>query len=94
MPGFDATGPSGYGPMTGGRRGYCAGGGAPSPLFGRGRGRRNMYHLTGLTGWGRAAQTDSLRAEPDDVSASLDRIDRSLDKVLRRLERLEAERGE
>jgi hypothetical protein len=24
MPGFDGTGPGGYGPMTGGGRGYCA----------------------------------------------------------------------
>ena len=45
MPGFDGTGPAGYGPMTGGGRGFCApgyggairrgfGGG-----FGYGRGR-------------------------------------------------------
>lgn len=37
MPGFDGTGPLGYGPMTGGGRGYCM---VPA---GRGRGM----------GWGR-----------------------------------------
>ncbi|HDJ27763.1 MAG TPA: hypothetical protein ENF28_00725 [Proteobacteria bacterium] len=30
MPGFDGTGPQGMGPMTGGRRGYCATG-VPGP---------------------------------------------------------------
>lgn len=29
MPGFDGTGPGGMGPMTGGRRGFCA-----SPAYG------------------------------------------------------------
>lgn len=92
MPGFDATGPSGYGPMTGGRRGYCAGGSAASPSYGRGRGRRNMYRLTGLTGWERAARAETLRAEPEDPAASLRRLDRSLNEVLQRLERLETAR--
>ena len=35
MPGFDGTGPQGMGPMTGGARGYCAGG-VPGP-YGYGR---------------------------------------------------------
>lgn len=96
MPGFDATGPSGYGPMTGGRRGYCAGDAPPFPAAGRGRGRgrRHMYRLTGLTGWERAAWTRTQQAEPEALAVNLDRIDRSLDEVLQRLERLEAERGE
>ncbi|HPN72428.1 MAG TPA: DUF5320 domain-containing protein [Candidatus Omnitrophota bacterium] len=63
MPGFDGTGPAGMGPMTGGGRGFCAlpaGGRAAGfwgrrPLAGRGgRGRRNMYFATGLTGYQRA----------------------------------------
>lgn len=40
MPGFDGRGPRGEGPMTGGRRGYCATG-APRPagaVSGLGRG--------------------------------------------------------
>jgi len=55
MPGYDGRGPMGQGPMTGGGRGYCV-----SPVarpaggryFGRGpgRGRRNMFYATGLTG--------------------------------------------
>ena len=46
MPGFDGTGPSGMGPMTGGGRGFCtvpAAGIRPRPFgrrsFGRGGGR-------------------------------------------------------
>ncbi len=63
MPGFDGTGPRGMGPMTGGGRGFCvapAAGIRPRPFgcgfFGRGggRGRRNMYYATGLSGWARA----------------------------------------
>nr|AEI30576.1 hypothetical protein LDC_03542 [uncultured microorganism] len=65
MPGFDGTGPQGQGPMTGGGRGYCAmplSGNMPvypgQRFFGRGgggRGRRNWYYATGLTGWQRAS---------------------------------------
>jgi len=66
MPGGDRTGPAGMGPMTGRAAGYCAG--YPVPGFmnpvpglgvggwgrGGGRGWRNLYHATGLTGWQRA----------------------------------------
>ncbi|HET6461098.1 MAG TPA: DUF5320 domain-containing protein [Syntrophales bacterium] len=64
MPGVDGTGPAGVGPMTGGGRGSCASPspGAAAPFFrrgfsgrGGGRGRRNWFYATGLTGWQRAA---------------------------------------
>lgn len=67
MPGGDGTGPAGMGPMTGRAAGYCAGYGVPgfmNPAFGGGywgrgrgggRGRRNWFYATGLTGWQRAA---------------------------------------
>ena len=70
MPGGDGTGPMGAGPMTGRAAGYCAGyatpgfangGGRGQGFFGRmfgglgfGRGRRNRFYATGLTGWQRA----------------------------------------
>ena len=65
MPGGDGTGPGGLGPMTGRAAGFCAGYGVPgymNPIPGRGywgwgrggRGRRNWYYATGLTGWQRA----------------------------------------
>jgi len=69
MPGGDGTGPAGLGPMTGRAAGYCAGFGVPgymNPIPGRGfwgwgrgrgggRGWRNWFYATGLTGWQRAA---------------------------------------
>jgi hypothetical protein len=70
MPRGDGTGPMGMGPMTGRRAGFCGGSGvagfmnhsAGLGVFGRcrggrggGRGRRNMFYATGLTGWQRAA---------------------------------------
>lgn len=72
MPGGDRTGPTGMGPMTGRRAGFCAGSGVPGflnrgfGLFGRGRGggsgrgRRNRFYATGLTGWQRAAMGASV----------------------------------
>ena len=63
MPRGDGTGPAGLGPTTGRAAGYCAGYGAPgfmNPAPGRGfwgrgggRGRRNWFHATGLSGWAR-----------------------------------------
>jgi hypothetical protein len=67
MPGGDRTGPMGMGPMTGRGAGFCAG--FPTPGFmraglggawfgrgrGGGRGWRNWFYATGLTGWQRAA---------------------------------------
>lgn len=68
MPRGDGTGPAGMGPMTGRAAGYCAGYNVPGYMnpvggrgmgfgggFGRGRGWRNQYYATGLTGWQRAA---------------------------------------
>ena len=69
MPGGDGTGPAGLGPMTGRAAGYCAGYPMPgymNPVGGRGfwgwgrgrgggRGWRNQFYATGLTGWQRAA---------------------------------------
>ncbi|MBN1423205.1 DUF5320 domain-containing protein [Candidatus Fermentibacteria bacterium] len=92
MPGGDGTGPAGMGPMTGRAMGFCAGyagAGFVNPLAGRGfgwsrgfggggRGWRNWYYATGLTGWQRAAgagpgggqtspgqQLDALRAQAE-----------------------------
>ncbi len=71
MPGGDRTGPLGAGPRTGRGLGYCSGSPVPGfmvPGFGRGgcgfgwfrgrgggRGWRNWFYATGLTGWQRAA---------------------------------------
>jgi hypothetical protein len=79
----------GYGPMTGGRRGFCAGA-APSPSGG-GRGWRNQFYATGLTGWQRAAQADAQATAPlGDAPDALARVEDKLVQVLERLERLES----
>ena len=65
MPRGDGTGPAGLGPVTGRGAGYCVGNPVPgyaNPIGGRGygfgrgagRGYRNRYYATGLTGWQRA----------------------------------------
>lgn len=54
MPGGDRTGPMGMGPMTGRGAGLCAGFAGPGFGRGGGRGRRNWFYATGLTGWQRA----------------------------------------
>ena len=65
MPGRNGTEPTGDGPMTGGRRGFC-GDAAPSPGRGGGRGKRNQFYATGLTERQRAAL---LLAEVGDLAS-------------------------
>jgi len=90
MPGRDGTGPTGYGPMTGGRRGFC-GDAAPSPGCGGGRGRRHQFYATGLTGWQRAAQADAqATATIGDAPDPLAHLEGMLSQVLERLDRLES----
>lgn len=84
MPGFDGTGPSGQGAMTGGARGYCA---MPASevgkQFGRGgsgargqrRGRRNCFYATGLPGWMRGAdELFALKSRAEFLKSELDAI--------------------
>jgi hypothetical protein len=90
MSGRDGTGPTGYGPMTGGRRGFC-GDAAPSPGRSGGRGRRDQFYATGLTGWQRAAQADALTTAPvGDAPDPLSRVEAQLAQVIERLDRLES----
>ena len=66
MPFGDRTGPAGTGPMTGRGAGYCGGNAFPGNVTsprgggfwggrGGGRGWRNRFYATGLTGWQRGA---------------------------------------
>ena len=90
MPGRDGTGPMGHGPMTGGRRGFC-GDAAISPGRGGGRGRRNQFYATGLTGWQRAAQAEAQGTAPtSDAPDALSRVEEKLTQVFERLDRLES----
>ncbi|MDD4956813.1 MAG: DUF5320 domain-containing protein [Candidatus Omnitrophica bacterium] len=103
MPGFDGTGPAGVGPMTGGGRGYCvmpsdrpvvAGGGMG--IRGRGgRGRRNRYYATGLTGWQRAgyygypAGHVTAREEKGMLKAEAEALEAQLGDIRARIAELE-----
>jgi len=90
MPNRDGAGPQGQGSLTGGGRGFCVGA-APVPGRGAGRGRRNQFYATGLTGWQRAAQAEAQAAGPIDSAADpFARLDEKLTEVLVRLERLES----
>jgi len=100
MAGRDGTGPLGFGPLTGGRRGHCAGA-VPAPGRGMGLGmgggrggygHRNQFYATGLTGWQRAAQAQAAQPQAAAVQSeaeSLVRIESALADVVERLERLE-----
>jgi hypothetical protein len=58
---------------------------------GSGRGQRNHYYATGLTGWQRAAQFGPAPAQAAATQADpIARIQDALADVLDRLERLEA----
>jgi hypothetical protein len=88
MPGRDGTGPMGYGPMTGGRRGLC---GETAGFPGRGgRGRRNQFHTTGPNGWQRAQTDAPASARAGDGPDALSRVEQKLTQVLERLDRLES----
>lgn len=111
MPRGDGTGPMGAGPMTGRSAGFCAGydmpGYAnPAPGFGRGfgggfgrgfggRGFRNRFWATGLTGRQRMAtgpvgpapqpqptdEVQALRTQAENLEQALRDVRRRLDEL-------------
>ena len=106
MPFGDRTGPLGQGPKSGSRAGLCSGSGAPGFLSqgggcgsfgggrGGGRGRRNRFHATGLTGWQRAADTDAGPGREQGLVALLksqaERLEAALAAIRKRIQGLEA----
>lgn len=119
MPYGDRTGPSGAGPRTGRGLGYCGGSDRPGYVSGPGggfwgrgggRGHRNWYYGTGLTGWERAQAGFGSRwygsAAPGwgwaptkdqqiaDLKAQAEGLQNALDEVQRELGNLEAEADE
>lgn len=74
MPGYNGTGPSGMGPMTGRKMGRCAGN-QPQGMSGAGNGRggrgfRNRFFATGIPGWMNDSAGDS-GCTTEELKASL-----------------------
>ena len=106
MPGFDRTGPAGYGPMTGRRRGLCTGltssrfANWRSPMPGRGergRGHRWRYYATGLPRWARMSPSEDVPFDVDKaaIKEALEEeaslLADELNKIKMRLEELKTE---
>jgi hypothetical protein len=95
MPGFDRTGPTGMGSMTGGARGLCNPERIPQTDLmaavgygrGRGRGHRNVYRATGLPGWKRSNQA-GFRGMPSGATYA---PEQELDLLKRQTNALKAE---
>ncbi len=100
MPGGNGRGPAGMGPMTGWGRGLCASPAtAGQPFAGRGFGRgggggrgwRNQFYATGLTGWQRAypaqqelgpkEQSEILKAQAEYLSSELEAVRARLNEL-------------
>jgi hypothetical protein len=93
MPGGNRMGPAGLGPMTGRCIGYCAGYKVPGSVnrlgcsgiggFGRGRGYRNIYYMTGLPAWARYGGFAVYRPGPEDEKAFLNDRQKALEEELK-----------
>ena len=105
MPGGDGTGPQGLGPRTGRAAGYCAQYPVPgyaNPNLGRGfyrgggRGRRNLYYATGLTGWQRGAysypppvvQTIPKEQEVAELKNEAEYVENELKEIKKRIQEI------
>ena len=100
MPGLDRRGPTGAGPMTGGRRGLCARAGATSSYdgnsFGRGRGFRGGFGFQG--GFRRRYQNQPPLppmefheyevGELEMLKAEQQRLQRSLESIARKIDEI------
>jgi hypothetical protein len=85
------------GSMTGRGAGHCAGRG----FAGNGRGRRNMFHATGLTGWQRAAMNaaqtptaapaEVAQTEKQSLEAGVAAMQAQLDVMKQRLAEIETQ---
>lgn len=103
MPRGDRTGPTGSGPMTGRRAGYCSGFGVPgyaNPAIpgqafgfgfrGGGRGWRNIAYATGIPGWQRFGYTPPTPQEETELlKAQSIRLKDQLEAIEKRIQELE-----
>lgn len=111
MPYGDGTGPRRFGPVTGRQAGFCAGYAVPgyanfAPGWacrgGGGRGWRNRYYETGLTGWQRAGSSWADSQAPfgapttrefglEALKNQAENLARTLDGIRKQIETIEAQ---
>ncbi len=102
MPGFNQRGPMNEGPMTGGGRGYCTGGGNATQGFagrgnamgmGRQRGRRGYQEAPGQgLGAGRWTGPATDSANQTTLQNSVDRLETELAELKNQLKNLSESR--
>lgn len=98
MPGGDGTGPMGMGSITGWRRGFCAqptGNRWFGRFAGQGRGWRNRFQTTGLTGWQRNASDPSSidpKAENRFLKEQAEYLSNELEAIRSRINEIEKEK--
>ena len=95
MPGFDGTGPQGYGQRTGGGFGRCVPNAASTPVYGLGRGGlphgggrgrcRAFFRkdVVSAPPYDETQERESLRQEAQYLQAQLDRIQARLSELTR-----------
>ncbi len=77
MPGRDGTGPGGFGALTGGGFGRCAGRGRGAG----GQGWRHRFFETGLPGWIRFGEKKALENQAETLRTELDSIRKRLEDI-------------
>jgi hypothetical protein len=91
MPGFDGTGPSGTGPISGGGRGRCAPRGTfRDRLFrgtgfgqGRGFGRRRLSASDDIYPEGNDRDTTSLQGKAEALKRELEQVEDRINEIKR-----------
>ena len=111
MPAGNGTGPTGMGPMTGRGMGFCTSVSVPGSMNtvpdrgfrgrgvgGGGRGWRNMFYATGLTGWQRTAcgmssyMGSTKEQELETLKGQAKHLEDALGNIRKRLQKLEVEK--
>ncbi|MBN2333395.1 MAG: DUF5320 domain-containing protein [Deltaproteobacteria bacterium] len=93
MPGFDGTGPQGYGPMTGGGRGYCTAGTPGSNAYGFRRFGGRGFGFQGVPrcfprggGYDPGAELQFLQQQAVGLRQSLEQLDARIKQLSEQLQ--------
>jgi hypothetical protein len=92
MPGFDGTGPSGMGPMTGGGRGFCSPWGAGVRNYAFPRGAPYTYPRYGAYGFRPFVPRMSREQELEFLKGQAEALKNELNKLETEMGKLSAEK--